>query len=181
MQIPDEEAYLGHALVDIVTPNDGGSGPSLVLSPFQRELSKKQLKKLELVAGSDGTGWRPRDFENAVYIAVDPSLLHTEALTAKPYGPYQRVQWTAQAKNHEMILVAGAHRQTISTRLIEPQTRAIAKAQEDIAKLDATLRPDAVQVLQRHIRKCEQASEPRRVWLAMLYDKGQTSNPHPRR
>lgn len=172
IKIPDEEAYLGYALIDIVIPNDGGSGPSLASSPFQRELSKKQLKKLELVAGADGTGWRTRDFENAVYIAVDPALLDPTSLTQNPYGPYQRVKWAPGAQNGKMSLVAGAHRQSVSIKLVEPQTRSILKAQQLMSKLDPVLRADAIALHQRHIEKCMLASEPRRVWLAMLYDNG---------
>lgn len=141
-------------------------------SPFQRVLSKKQLAKLALIAGPNGTGWRTRDFENAVYIAVDPQLLNMASLTHNPYGPYQRVEWTAAAKQATMTLVAGAHRQSVSIKLVEPQRRSIEKAEQAIAKLDPVLRADAIAEHRRHIRKCNEATEPRRVWLAMLYDQG---------
>lgn len=122
-------------------------------SPFQRQLTQKQLAKLERVAGPDGAGWRTQDFDNAVIIAVDPRLLDDTSLTAHPYGPYRRITWHPGAAQETMVLVAGAHRQAISTKLTELHRQSIASYEEAIAKLNPEYHSETIQEHRDHIAK----------------------------
>ncbi|KAF6740938.1 hypothetical protein DFP72DRAFT_863881 [Ephemerocybe angulata] len=172
LQIPDEDAFLGFALIDIVSPNDGGDGPSLILSDYQRPLSQKQVRKLEEIAGSDGARLLPLSFDNAVYIAVDPSsLLEAQELSKALYGPYSRVTWAPRARRMEMVLLAGAHRQRVAENLTQAQRKAIAALEQKLEALDQVRKPNEAAQIRADIDLLLLAVRPKCIWLAMLYNK----------
>ncbi|KAF6750607.1 hypothetical protein DFP72DRAFT_1072314 [Ephemerocybe angulata] len=172
LHIPDEDSFLGFALVNIVDPCDGGRGPKLILSKYQRPLSKKQLRLLQLAAGPDGSGLRTLDFENAVYIAVDPALLEEGTLTQDLYPPHNRVQWSPAAEGATMVLLAGGHRQATSMDLVDPHDKEIEKLKKKITALGPNRREDRAEQIQAQIDKLLAAREPKCIWLAMFYDRG---------
>ena len=175
--IPDEDCFLGFALIDVVQPYDGGSGPLLVPSKYQRPHSKKQLAKLESVAGPDGSGLRTLDFDNALYIAVDPTLFDHSCLTKSLYGARQRVTWNPGASSETMVLLAGSHRQQVSINLTEPQRKAIEGAEKRLGKLNQARRQGRALELGAEIEGWQKAMAPKSVWLTMLYDKGRLLPP----
>jgi hypothetical protein len=172
LEIGDQDAFLGYALVNIVEPHDGGKGPELVPSPFCRPHSTKQLRKLTAVA-DDGSGLRTRDFEHAVIIAVPRALLDETRLSQKPYGPHGRVEWTADAVKKTMVLLAGSHRQQVSKDLTKKQHTEILHLQVDADKAKSKGQVDKQREIERKIVQLRVAIEPRVVWLAMLYDHGE--------
>ncbi|KAF6745294.1 hypothetical protein DFP72DRAFT_1077732 [Ephemerocybe angulata] len=148
LQIPDEDAFLGFALIDIVSPNDGGDGPSLILSDYQRPLSQKQVRKLEEIAGSDGARLLPLSFDNAV-----------------------RVTWAPRARRMEMVLLAGAHRQRVAENLTQAQRKAIAALEQKLEALDQVRKPNEAAQIRADIDLLLLAVRPKCIWLAMLYNK----------
>lgn len=161
---------MGLALLNVVDDNDGGEGPNLEHTKYQRPLSKKQLRNLEIIAQEDGSGLLTQHFENAIYVAVEPALLDSASLTTSIYGPFKRVAWQPHAKSTSMILLAGAHRRQTSINLTAPHRKAITVAQKQIQRLNASRSSGRQVELQQNIQKLQEAVESKSVWLTVFYD-----------
>ncbi|KAF6741495.1 hypothetical protein DFP72DRAFT_862133 [Ephemerocybe angulata] len=125
-----------------------------------RPLSKKQLRLLEAIAGEDGSGLRTRDFENAVYIAVDPLLIATP-LTKTVYDEYRPVDWVPGARTHTMILISGGHRQKTSAKLTIPHDDIISQLEKKIQALDQQRREDRAADLRSQIDQVKLRGSPK--------------------
>lgn len=169
LDIPDREFFLGFGLIDVVETNDGGTGPRLTSSRFQRELSTKQLKHLAQVAGKDGTGLRTRDHEHALCIAIPQAFVNEDSLTKSLSGPFQRLRWLPGATNETMVLIAGSHRQKISQELTKKHLSEIKKYESQLERANETGNEPRQAAIQAKIDGLRSAMEPKAVWLAMIY------------
>ncbi|KAJ2915367.1 hypothetical protein MD484_g5013, partial [Candolleomyces efflorescens] len=171
LDVQDREFFLGYALIDVVNPHDGGTGPQLLPSPYRRPFSNKQLRNLRASAGKDGRGLRTTDHEHAIVIAAPAECLDDATLSPNPYGPHTRVHWHPNALEDNMVLLAGAHQQKTSQDITAEHAKEIIKlgAQADKAKSKGNTRK-AAQV-EEVIEKMKKAMEPKVVWLAMIYDR----------
>ncbi|KAJ2911591.1 hypothetical protein MD484_g8823, partial [Candolleomyces efflorescens] len=171
LDIQDRDFFLGYALIDIVNPHDGGKGPNLLPSPYQRPYSNKQLKNLRASAGPDGSGLRTTDHEHAIVIAAPSNLIDETQLSQSPYGPHRRVHWLPGALEDTMVLLAGFHRQKTSEDVTQEHQKEILKigAQVDRAKSKGNATKAAE--LEKMLEKLQNAMEPQVVWLAMIYDR----------
>lgn len=177
VEVSDQESFLGYALVNIVEPHDGGKGPDLQPSPYYRPQSTKQLARIKAAAGEDGSGLRTRDFEHAVIIAVPRAVLDETLLTQSPYGPHRRVRWSDEAVKTSMVLLAGSHRQQVARDLTLHQQKEIFRLEVKVDKASSRRQLDKKKALQEQIAQLRGAIQPRVVWLAMLYDKGEHTSP----
>lgn len=115
-QINDQilEASLGYALMDVMSDDDLGRGPTLTSQTINiREISGAFLKQFS--ANVKLQGLANKVVANAIVVGVKTKHIETGSLEAMKPGPYTNVvKWTSAAREDgaEMILYNGNHRRT---------------------------------------------------------------------
>jgi hypothetical protein len=151
--------FLGYASINVLLPFDGGNGPAIVSSDYQRAEDRANTDDLfRRVGGLDadkpGHALRRFDPANAMCMGVDPSVLNLTSLSKDPYGTVSRVKWNTDAKASSLVRFTGFHRTLVLRRLCKVS----------LAKLDKLpeLSPQRNPLL--HVLNEEG------LWLVALYD-----------
>jgi hypothetical protein len=151
--------FLGYARINVLLPFDGGVGPAIVSSDYQRAEDRANTDDLfRRVGGLDtdkpGHALRPFDLANAMSMGVDPSVLDLTSLSKDPYGTVSRVKWHPEAKASSLVRFTGFHRTLVLRRLWKGSLAKLDKLPELSPQRDPLL----------HLLNEEG------LWLVALYD-----------
>ncbi|KAG2737054.1 hypothetical protein P692DRAFT_201813132, partial [Suillus brevipes Sb2] len=115
-QIQEElvKASLGYAMMDVMSDDDLGRGPTMTCQTINiREINRKFLKQFSTQV--KGQGLANKEVANAIVVGVKPRLIEKSSLAVMKPGHYTNVvKWTPAARNDgaEMVLYNGNHRRT---------------------------------------------------------------------
>ncbi|KAG2355124.1 hypothetical protein BDR07DRAFT_1613853 [Suillus spraguei] len=108
------KASMGYALMDVMTDNDFGRGPQVVVQYINpREINSTFLRLFG--ADVERHGLQNKDIKNAITVGVCKNHIQAESLQGMKQGDYTNVvKWTSDAKKEgaKMLLYNRNHRRT---------------------------------------------------------------------
>ncbi|KIL56725.1 hypothetical protein M378DRAFT_16822 [Amanita muscaria Koide BX008] len=108
--IQDAQHFLGRAMVCVVLPNLGGSGPTMKGLPLQRPVDQVNVRRLADMGGANAIGLHRTESANELAVGINPDFLDLASLTKAQAGPFPDVAFAEDVTDRHCTLFAGQHR-----------------------------------------------------------------------